>query len=121
MMAKRIPRSQPAPRASHTDMPGFIKSQLATLNAKAPKGDQWIHEIKYDGYRIQLNLSEEKVAFTRNGHDWTSRFQTIVDAFKVPKEAIVDGEVAVIVDGRTNFSELHSDIAKKHLVAAKLV
>jgi len=33
-------------------MPGFIKPQLATLRSKAPKGDQWLHEIKYDGYRV---------------------------------------------------------------------
>ena len=38
-------------------MPGFIKPQLATLKSKAPKGDQWLHEIKYDGYRIQVHLN----------------------------------------------------------------
>jgi hypothetical protein len=38
-------------------MPGFIKPQLATLRSKAPKGDQWLHEIKYDGYRVQVHLT----------------------------------------------------------------
>jgi ATP dependent DNA ligase domain len=45
----------------------FIKPQLATLKAKAPKGDQWLHEIKYDGYRVQLHLnSGTKKVYTRN-------------------------------------------------------
>ncbi|MGY8684662.1 hypothetical protein Q2941_43960 [Bradyrhizobium sp. UFLA05-153] len=38
-------------------MPGFIKPQLATLKSKAPKGEQWLHEIKYDGYRVQVHLN----------------------------------------------------------------
>jgi ATP-dependent DNA ligase len=51
-------------------MPGFIKPQLATLKTKAPKGDRWLHEIKYDGYRIQIHLNRgKKKVFTRNG--WT--------------------------------------------------
>jgi ATP-dependent DNA ligase len=38
-------------------MPGFIKPQLATLKSKAPKGEQWIHEVKYDGYRVQVHVN----------------------------------------------------------------
>ena len=41
-------------------MPGFIKPQLATLKSKAPQGEQWIHEIKYDGYRVQLHINAGK-------------------------------------------------------------
>ena len=53
-------------------MPGFIKPQLATLKAKAPSGEQWIHEIKYDGYRVQVRVNKgKKQVFTRNGLDWT--------------------------------------------------
>ena len=59
-------------------MLGFIKPQLATLKSKAPKGDQWLHEIKYDGYRIQVHLHRgRKKVFTRNGLDWTKRFSEI--------------------------------------------
>jgi bifunctional non-homologous end joining protein LigD len=43
--------------ARPSEMPGFIKPQLATLKSRAPIGDQWLHEIKYDGYRIQIHLS----------------------------------------------------------------
>lgn len=60
------------------EMPGFIKPQLATLKSKAPSGDQWLHEIKYDGYRIQIHVNTgRKKAYTRNGLDWTKRFSLI--------------------------------------------
>lgn len=54
-------------------MPGFIKPQLAM---KAPAGEDWIHEIKHDGYRIQLHIDgNTRKAFTRNGHNCGSKFQ----------------------------------------------
>src|SRR5690348_9947295 len=72
-----------------TKMPGFIKPQLATLKMKAPAGDQWIHEIKYDGYRVQIHLDRGKVrVFTRNGHDWTKRFSRIAHAFDLRSSSI---------------------------------
>jgi hypothetical protein len=54
------------------EMPGFIRPQLATLKSKAPSGDLWIHEIKYDGYRVQLHVNsgqEEGVHAQRSGLD----------------------------------------------------
>jgi bifunctional non-homologous end joining protein LigD len=93
-------------------MPGFIKPQLATLKAKAPKGEQWIHEIKYDGYRVQVHLNNgRKKVFTRNGLDWTKRFTEIADALAIPGQAVIDGEVVVVYEGRTNFSELQAELA----------
>jgi hypothetical protein len=93
-------------------MPGFIKPQLGTLKSKAPKGDQWLHEIKYDGYRVQVHLNRgRKKVFTRNGLDWTKRFTEIAGALAIPGEAIIDGEVVVIHEGRTNFSELQAELA----------
>ena len=93
-------------------MPGFIKPQLATLKAKAPAGKQWIHEIKFDGYRVQDHLNRGNVkVFTRNGHDWTKRFSAIAGAFNIRGQAIFDGEVVVVHEGRTNFSELQADLA----------
>jgi bifunctional non-homologous end joining protein LigD len=92
-------------------MPGFIKPQLATLKAKAPQG-QWLHEIKFDGYRIQVHLNKgQKKVYTRNGLDWTKRFSLIAGTFDIPGQAIIDGEVVVIKDGRTNFSELQAELA----------
>lgn len=93
-------------------MPGFIKPQLATLKMKAPSGVDWIHEIKYDGYRIQLHIDgDTRKAFTRNGHNWISKFSNIAGAFDIPCQAIIDGEVVVIHEGRTNFSELQAELA----------
>jgi bifunctional non-homologous end joining protein LigD len=93
-------------------MPGFIKPQLATLRSQAPKGDQWLHEIKYDGYRVQVHLNRgRKKVFTPNGLDWTRRFSEIAGALAISGEAIIDGEVVVIHEGRTNFSELQAELA----------
>ena len=92
-------------------MPGFIKPQLATLKAKAPPGD-WLHEIKYDGYRAQVHINAgKKRVFTRNGLDWTKRFSLIAGALDIPGQAIIDGEIVVIHEGRTNFSELQAELA----------
>lgn len=93
-------------------MPGFIKPQLATLKSRAPKGEQWLHEIKYDGYRIQVHLNRgRKKVYTRNGLDWTKRFTEIAGALAISGEAIIDGEVVVIHEGRTNFSELQAELS----------
>ncbi|MBT1511776.1 non-homologous end-joining DNA ligase [Bradyrhizobium sp. SRL28] len=93
-------------------MPGFIKPQLATLKSRAPKGGQWLHEIKYDGYRVQVHLNRgRKKVFTRNGLDWTKRFTEIAGALAIPGEAIIDGEVVVVHEGRANFSELQAELA----------
>ncbi|MCK1706012.1 non-homologous end-joining DNA ligase [Bradyrhizobium sp. 146] len=94
-------------------MPGFISPQLATLKMKAPSGAQWIHEVKYDGYRIQLHIDgDTRKAFTRNGYNWVTRFSVIAGAFNIPGQAIVDGEVVVIHEERTNFSELQADLGR---------
>lgn len=98
--------------ACPAEMPGFIKPQLATLKSRAPTGDQWLHEIKYDGYRLQIHLNKGKrTAYTRNGLNWTTRFSVIAGALDIPGQAILDGEVVVIKDGRTNFSELQAELA----------
>lgn len=94
-------------------MPRFIKPQLATLKSKAPSGEKWIHEIKYDGYRVQVHLdSGKRKVFTRNGLDWTKRFSQIAGAIDIPGQAILDGEVVVIHEGRTSFSELQAELAR---------
>src|SRR3978361_125330 len=94
--------------ATTATMPGFIKPQLATLRSKAPRGPHWLHEIKLDGYRVQVHLNKgKKKVFTRTGLDWTKRFSVIAGALDLPGQAIIDGEVVVIKDGRANFSELH--------------
>jgi bifunctional non-homologous end joining protein LigD len=97
-----------------TDMPGFIPPQLATLKLKPPGGDRWIHEIKYDGYRVQVHVDRGKVqVFTRSGLDWTKKFHIIAESFEgLPIDrGIFDGEVCVIKDGRTDFSALQAELS----------
>jgi bifunctional non-homologous end joining protein LigD len=109
-MAKRVRTGRSS--AEKSEMPGFIKPQLATLKTRAPKGEQWLHEIKFDGYRVQVHLNKGKrKVYTRNGLDWTKRFSVIAGALDIPGQAIIDGEVVVVHDGRTNFSELQAELA----------
>ena len=99
-------------RTAQPEMPGFIKPQLATLKLRAPKGEQWLHEIKYDGYRVQIHINAgKKKVYTRNGLDWIKRFSVIAGALDIPGQAIIDGEVVVVHEGRTNFSELQAELA----------
>jgi ATP-dependent DNA ligase len=94
-------------------MPGFVPPQLASLRSKPPAGDNWLHEIKYDGYRLQVHLDKGRVTIrTRTGLDWTKRFSAIAAAFDIPVDrAIFDGEVVAVKDDRTNFSELQAALA----------
>jgi bifunctional non-homologous end joining protein LigD len=100
--------------AKPSEMPGFVAPQLAASRSKAPSGDQWLHEIKYDGYRVQLHVDKQRrTIFTRTGLDWTKKFSVIAGAFDIPVEqAILDGEIVVVKDGRTSFSELQAELAK---------
>jgi bifunctional non-homologous end joining protein LigD len=51
------------------------------LPPKSPQGQQWLHEIKFDGYRVQIHLNKgRRKAYTRNGLDWTKRFSQIAGA-----------------------------------------
>ena len=69
-------------------------------------------EIKYDDYRIQVHVSRGwKKVYTRNGLDWTKRFSTIAGALDISGDAIIDGEVVVVREDRTNFSELQAELA----------
>ena len=71
-------RRKPPSVGIKAHFPGFIPPALATSIERVPTGDRWIHEIKFDGYRVQLHIANEGVRiFTRNGHDWTNRFKKV--------------------------------------------
>ena len=70
-MAKRARTAVAA--AASAEMPGFLKPQLATLKAKARSGDQWLHEIKFDGYRIQVHLNRGGKSGCSPATGWTGR------------------------------------------------
>ncbi|WP_245428133.1 hypothetical protein [Bradyrhizobium sp. MOS003] len=67
--------------------------------------------MKYDGYRAQVHVDGAAKIFTR-GHDWTHRFSRIAKSFKLKSQTIFDGEIVVVHEDRTNFSELQADLAK---------
>jgi bifunctional non-homologous end joining protein LigD len=100
-------------------MPGFVAPQLAQQALKAPDGRPWIHELKLDGYRIQVHVQagknrgsvREAKLFTRTGLDWTSRMPNLARAASALNvdSCILDGEiVAVDQEGRTSFSDLQA-------------
>ena len=93
---------------------GFIEPALATSIDKVPRGERWLHEIKFDGYRVQLHLANNEIKiYTRRGNDWTKRFKTIADdAWHINAgSAIIDGEVVVpAADGTTDFSVLQNEL-----------
>src|SRR6266581_6301988 len=74
---------------------------------KPPSSDEWLHELKFDGYRMLCRIDRGRVSvWSRNGKDWTDKFQNVVEAVKSLKatSAMLDGEI-VIVDalGRSSF------------------
>jgi bifunctional non-homologous end joining protein LigD len=91
-------------------LPAFVPPCLATLTDAPPEGDDWVHEIKLDGYRLEARIAGGEVQLlTRSGLDWTARFPSIAKALKSLKlkTALIDGE-AVVEDahGVTSFIKL---------------
>jgi bifunctional non-homologous end joining protein LigD len=89
-------------------MPKFIPPLLCKTVTKPPEGQAWAHEVKLDGYRLQLRVVAGKaILYTRTGLDWTSKFSSIADAATALPDAILDGEaVAFDKGGVSNFSAL---------------
>ncbi len=89
-----------------------ISPQLATLASQAPVGNEWVHELKYDGYRILCRVQNRSATLvTRNDHDWTTKLQRIADAAAAlpVKNAWLDGEVvALMPDGSISFQALQN-------------
>jgi bifunctional non-homologous end joining protein LigD len=100
--------------AAQARLPDFVPPSLATLRDAPPRGKEWLHEIKYDGYRIEARLDHGKVRLlTRNEQDWTHRFKVIAAAVAaLPAEtALLDGELVVEDDkGASSFSLLQIDL-----------
>jgi bifunctional non-homologous end joining protein LigD len=107
-------RQKPPAGSIKAKYPGFLEPALATSIDKVPSGERWIHEIKFDGYRVQVHLRNATVnVFTRRGNDWTNRFRKIAaDAWHINAgSAIIDGEVVVPTeDGTTDFSVLQNEL-----------
>jgi bifunctional non-homologous end joining protein LigD len=92
--------------------PRAFEPCIPTRGASVPAGEDWIHEIKHDGYRLIVQRDGKRVRmFSRNGHDWTDRFPLIREATLRPRYSsfVIDGEAVLLgVDGRSDFDGLHS-------------
>jgi bifunctional non-homologous end joining protein LigD len=109
-MARSVARCSTA-----APLPQWVRPQLTQLVDAAPEGDQWLHEIKYDGYRMHARLDRSRVKLlTRTGLDWTHKYPAIAKAVASLKGrlAYLDGELCGLgPDGITSFStvQLASD------------
>jgi bifunctional non-homologous end joining protein LigD len=102
-----------ARRASPSVPP--YRAQLALLVSEAPEGDGWVHEVKYDGYRIGCAVEGGRVTlWSRRGKDWTAQFPEVAAAARTlrVRSALLDGEVAAVLpDGRTSFQALQNSFS----------
>jgi bifunctional non-homologous end joining protein LigD len=120
--------SRPAPAAKEPSkgkkvsaLPDFIAPQLCTLVDRPPGGEGWCHEIKFDGYRVQLRVEDgEATLKTRKGLDWTDKFRAVAKEGSSLPDVLIDGEIVALDDnGAPDFSTLQaalSDGKTDHLI-----
>jgi bifunctional non-homologous end joining protein LigD len=96
-----------------TAMPDFVAPELCTLVDRPPSAEGWCHEIKFDGYRVQLRIEDgDAVLKTRKGLDWTEKFEAIAKEASSLPDALIDGEiVALDHDGTPDFSSLQAALS----------
>lgn len=96
-------------------LPRTLSPQLATLVSAAPENDKWLHEIKFDGYRILVRIDGDDVRLiSRRGKDWTDRFAAIAEAARLlpGDRAFVDGEVVAMNErGISDFQLLQNSLS----------
>jgi bifunctional non-homologous end joining protein LigD len=104
------------PGACETTFPKKFTPQLATLVSRVPAGDDWLYELKFDGYRALTFVENGKVRLvSRNDKDWTQRFRAVVEAVKKLrlKKAILDGEIVSLdQQGVSNFQQLQNSLKR---------
>ncbi len=95
-------------------MPEFVEPQLAKLVDRAPGGTGWAHEVKFDGYRLQLRVEDgEAVLRTRKGLDWTRKFTAVAEAAAALPDCMIDGEVCALDQhGAPDFAALQAAISE---------
>jgi len=112
-----VPDGSRLKKSVEAALPGFVEPALATLATKAPGGARWLHEIKFDGYRLLVRIEAGRVKLlTRTGLDWTAKFgKQIATAFKALPvgDAMIDGELVVeTANGASDFSALQADLSE---------
>ncbi len=109
------PRKKPRKGRAGTAMPDFIPPQLCKVVARPPSGADWVHEIKFDGYRMQMHVADgEAKLLTRKGLDWTGKFSAIAKAGAKLPNCIIDGEiVALDHHGHPSFAALQAALSEE--------
>jgi bifunctional non-homologous end joining protein LigD len=106
-----MPILQAVPAISLT-MPSTFEFCIPTKATSVPAGPDWLHEIKYDGYRLRVERDGDRVRLiTKGGYDWSKRYPWIVEAAlkNRMKQFVIDGEAVILgVDGYSDFDALHS-------------
>ena len=115
--ASAPPLAKPAKRPAKlkaSAMPDFIEPELCRSQDRPPNGSGWAHEVKFDGYRMQLRVADGAARLrTRKGLDWTERFQAIADAAADLPDCILDGEaVAMDGEGTLSFAALQAALSE---------
>ena len=102
--------------STSADLPDFIAPQLCETLDRPPAGDNWLHEIKFDGYRIQMRVAGGKATLkTRKGLDWTAKYPEIADAAASLPDCIIDGEICALDDnGAPDFAALQAALSEKN-------
>ncbi|MGN6269725.1 MAG: DNA ligase D [Sphingomonas sp.] len=107
-----VPKPKPKSKRA-AKMPAFVEPQLCTLIDAVPAGSEWLHEVKYDGYRAMIAIGGGKAkVFTRHGLDWTDKFPGIAEAAATLNvaSALIDGEIVAFKEGKPDFSTLKDAI-----------
>lgn len=111
------PNPKSLSQAKKAPLPAPFSPQLATLTNEVPKGPKWLHELKYDGYRLLAFIDGDDIRlYTRNGHDWSQRFSALVRQLSRFSDttAIIDGELVKLAqDGSSDFRLLQEAISAK--------
>ena len=117
--------SEAGPRNAdaRTSLPDFVQPQLATLVNSVPPGDDWLHELKFDGYRILCRIENGRASFlTREAQDWTHRFKALAKVTEGlgARQLLLDGEVVALgPDGINDFQLLQNSLRQN--VSSNLV
>lgn len=108
------PRKPSSSRSKKSAMPDFISPQLCDNLARPPSVPGWIHEIKFDGYRIQMRIENGEVTLkTRKGLDWTAKWPAIARAASTLPDCIIDGEICALDEqGAPDFAALQAALSE---------
>jgi bifunctional non-homologous end joining protein LigD len=112
--AKPAPKTKPSVHGKRAaKLPMFVAPQLATALERPPGGAGWVHEVKFDGYRMQLRVADGKARLrTRKGLDWTAKFPAIAKAATHLPDCIMDGEVCALDhNGAPDFAALQAALS----------